>query len=417
MGDYFSLKRGEKMEINKVGVLGAGTMGGGIAQVLAQAGVQVAILDLSEAFVNRAVEKIEKNLSRSVEKGKFSSQEKEHILQRIEPTIRIENLKDSELIIDAVFEDLELKIGLFKSLDTLCPPETIFASNTSTLSITQMAAGVSRSQRFLGLHFFNPVPVMRLVEVISGLQTSKETADVCMNLVKRIKKTPIQVRDCPGFLVNRILLPYAGEAMLAAQEGAASPHEIDESVKKMGFPMGPLTLNDLVGIDVGVHTFPIMYEAYGERFPVPVLFERLLKAGRLGVKSGKGIYANGKVDDEFVDIVRKIQNETGVRNTEFSGERLILRQVNEAIYCLQEKIATAEDIDRAMVLGTGFPSEEGGIGGPLHWADDHGLEWVLEKLSHYKNTLGLRFWPHFLLKEYVAAGYLGKKTKKGFFEY
>jgi len=405
------------MGINRVGILGAGTMGGGIAQVLAQAGFQVAILDLSEALVKGGVEKIEKNLSRSVEKGKFSSQEKENIFQRIKPTIHIENLKDSELIIDAVFEDLKLKISLFKRLDTLCSPETIFASNTSTLSITQMAAEVSRSKRFLGLHFFNPVPVMRLVEVITGLQTSKEAIDICMDFVKRLKKTPIQVRDCPGFLVNRIFLPYAGEAMLAAQEGAASPQEIDESVKTMGFPMGPLTLNDMVGIDVGVHTFPIMYEAYGERFPVPLLFERLLKAGRLGVKSGKGIYINGKVDDEFVEIVRNIQNETGVRNTEFSAERLILRQVNEAICCLQEKIATAEDIDRAMILGTGFPSDEKGVGGPLHWADEKGLDWVLDRLNHFKNTLGPRFWPHFLLKQFAAAGYLGKKTQKGFFEY
>jgi len=405
------------MEINKVGVLGAGTMGGGIAQVVAQAGFQVAILDLSEALVKGGVEKIEKNLSRGVEKGRFSSQEKENILQRIKPTIHIENLKDSELMIDAVFEDLKLKISLFKSLDTLCPPETIFASNTSTLSITQMAAEISRSKRFLGLHFFNPVPVMRLVEVITGLQTSKEAVDIAMDFVKRIKKTPVQVRDCPGFLVNRIFLPYVGEAMLAAQEGAASPQEIDESVRKMGFPMGPLTLNDMVGIDVGVHTFPIMYEAYGERFPVPLLFERLLKAGRLGLKSGKGIYVNGKVDAEFIDIVRKIQNETGVRNTEFSAERLILRQVNEAICCLQEKIATAEDIDRAMVLGTGFPSDEKGVGGPLHWADDHGLDRVLEELEAFKKDLGPRFWPHHLLKKYVHAGYLGKKSKQGFFTY
>jgi 3-hydroxyacyl-CoA dehydrogenase len=405
------------MEINKVGVLGAGTMGGGIAQVLAQAGLQTVILDLSEALVKGGVEKIEKSLSKSVEKGRLSSQEKEGILKRIKPIINIEELKDSGLIIEAVFEDLELKIKLLKRLDTLCPPGTIFASNTSTLSITQMAAGVSRSERFLGLHFFNPVPIMRLVEVITGLQTSQETIDAGIDFVKRIKKTPIQVQDCPGFLVNRILLPYAGEATLAAQEGAASPQEIDESVKKAGFPMGPLILNDMVGIDVGVHTFPIMYEAYGERFPVPVLFERLLKAGRLGLKSGKGIYVNGKVDDEFFEIAKKIQNETGIKNTEFSAERLILRQVNEAVYCLQEKIATAEDIDRAMVLGTGFPSDEKGIGGPLHWADEKGLDWVLDKLNYFKDTLGPRFWPHHLLKKYVSAGRLGKKTKQGFFSY
>jgi 3-hydroxyacyl-CoA dehydrogenase/enoyl-CoA hydratase/3-hydroxybutyryl-CoA epimerase len=205
--------------------------------------------------------------------------------------------------------------------------------------------------------------------------------------------------------------------MVAAQEGAASPLDIDEAVKKVGFPMGPLTLNDMVGIDVGVHTFPIVHEAYGERFLVPLLFERLLKAGRLGLKSGKGIFVNGKVDDEFLEIVREVQNETGLRSTEFSVDRLILRQVNESIYCLQEKIATAEDIDRAMVLGTGFPADEKGVGGPLHWADDKGLDWVLDRLNHFKDGLGSRFWPHFLLKQYVAAGYLGKKVRKGFFEY
>ena len=405
------------MEITKVGVLGAGTMGRGIAQVVAQAGLPVIMLDLSEALVKEGVEKIEKSLSKRVEKGKLSSQEKEEILQRIKPTMNIEELIDSELIIEAVFEDLELKIGLLKRLDTLCPPETIFASNTSTLSITRMAAEISRSKRCLGLHFFNPVPAMRLVEVIACLQTSHETVNVCIDFVKRIKKAPIEVKDCPGFLVNRIFLPYAGEAMLAAQEGAASPQEIDESVKEIGLPMGPLALNDMVGIDVGVHTFPIMYEAYGERFPVPLLFERLLKAGRLGLKSGKGIYVNGKVDDEFAEIVRKIQDETGVRNTEFSADRLIIRLVNEAIYCLQEKIATAEDIDRAMVLGTGFPPDEKGVGGPLHWADDRGLDWVLDRLKYFTHTLGSRFWPHFLLKQYVTAGYVGKKAKKGFFTY
>jgi 3-hydroxyacyl-CoA dehydrogenase len=269
----------------------------------------------------------------------------------------------------------------------------------------------------VGLHFFNPVPLMRLVEVIPGLQTSRETVNTCIDFAKRIKKIPIQAQDCPGFLVNRIFMPYAGEAMLAAQEGAARPEAIDESIKQNGFPMGPLTLNDMVGIDVGVHGFPILYEAYGIRFPVPVLFERLFQAGRLGVKSGKGIYTDKKVDDEFFEIVRRIQEETGIRNTGFSPERLILRQVNEAIYCLQEKIATADDIDRAMVLGTGFPCDEKGIGGPLHWADDKGLDWVLDKLTYFRDTLGPRFWPHPLLKQYIAAGYLGKKVKKGFFDY
>ena len=405
------------MKIHRVGVLGAGAMGSGIAQVVAQAGFQVVLMDLSEAFVQAGVGKIEKSLSKSVEKGKLPLSEKEAILRRIHATTKLEDLKDSELIVEAVFEDPSLKVNLFKQLGALCSPETLFASNTSTLSITQMAAGVSRPSNFLGLHFFNPVPAMRLVEAVPGLQTSRQTVGAAIEFVKSIKKIPIEARDCPGFLVNRILLPYVGEAMFAAQEGAASPTEIDESVKKAGFPMGPLAMNDMVGIDVGVHTFPVLHEAYGERFPVPELFDRLVKAGRLGLKSKKGIYVDGKIDDEFLEIIGRIQKETGIKGTQYSAERLILRQVNEAIYCLQEKIATAEDIDRALVLGTAFPTDENGAGGPLHWADAKGLDWVLDTLNHFKDTLGIRFWPHFLLKQYVAAGYLGRKATRGFFEY
>jgi 3-hydroxyacyl-CoA dehydrogenase len=407
----------EISQIGQIGVLGAGAMGSGIAHAVAQAGFPVKMMDLSEALVKGGIERIGKNLSKSVEKGKLSQQQKEEILKRIEPVLDPKDFKDCGLIIEAVFEDLALKLSLFQRLDALCPPEAIFASNTSTLSITRMAAEVARSGRFLGLHFFNPVPVMRLVEVIPGLQTSQETVDQGMDFIKRIKKVPVVAKDCPGFLVNRIVMPYAGEAMLAAQEGAASPTEIDEAMKKAGFPMGPLALNDMVGIDVGVHTFPPMHEGYGEKFPVPVLFEKLLQVGRLGSKSGKGIFVNGLVDDEFLEIVRKIQSESGIKGTEFSPDRLILRQVNEAVACLQEKIASAEGIDQAMVLGIGFPADEKGIGGPLHWADEKGLDWVLGRLNHYKDTLGSRFWPHFLLKQYVAAGYLGKKVRKGFFEY
>jgi 3-hydroxybutyryl-CoA dehydrogenase len=405
------------MDVHNVGVLGAGTMGSGIAQAIAQAGLYVTVMDVSESLVRAGIQKIDKTLSRGIEKGKLSPGEKDEILGRIHGTTHLEDLKGSELVIEAVFEDLTLKLDLFRRLDELCSPHTVFASNTSTLSITRMAAGVARSQRFLGLHFFNPVPVMRLVEVIPGLQTSREIVDWGIQFAKKIRKTPVEAKDCPGFLVNRIFMPYAGEAMLAAQEGAASPLEIDEAAKRAGFPMGPLTLNDMVGMDVGVHTFPIMHEAYGPRFPVPVLFESLFKAGRLGVKSGKGIYVNGTIDEEFSTIVKKIQNETGIVGTEFSAERLVLRLVNEAVYCFQEKIATAEDIDRALVLGTGFPVDQNGVGGPLHWADDKGLDWVLEKLNLYKTKLGVRFWPHYLLTQHVAAGYVGKKVKRGFFQY
>jgi 3-hydroxyacyl-CoA dehydrogenase len=173
----------------------------------------------------------------------------------------------------------------------------------------------------------------------------------------------------------------------------------------------------MVGIDVGVHTFPPMHEGYGEKFPVPVLFEKLLLVGRGGLKSGKGIYVHGVVDDEFLEIVQEIRSETGIKDTEFSADRLILRQVNEAACRLQEQVAFAEETERTMVVGTGFPADEKGIGGPLHWADEKGLGCVLDSLNYLKDTSGSRFWPHFLLKQYAAAGYLGKRVKKGFFEY
>ena len=205
------------MEISVVGVVGAGTMGSGIAQVAAQAGLEVLLLDVSDALVNGAVDKIRRNLARSVEKGKLSPQQMAQVLERIRPTTDGDNLGKAHLIIEAVFEDLEFKVQLFKKLEAVCRPETIFASNTSTLSITRMASRVSPSHRFVGLHFFNPVPAMRLVEIIPALQTSQETVDACIGFARAIQKIPIRARDFPGFLVNRIFMPYAGEAMLVSR--------------------------------------------------------------------------------------------------------------------------------------------------------------------------------------------------------
>jgi 3-hydroxyacyl-CoA dehydrogenase/enoyl-CoA hydratase/3-hydroxybutyryl-CoA epimerase len=268
----------------------------------------------------------------------------------------------------------------------------------------------------MGLHFFNPAHIMKLTEVVPGLTTSKEAVQFGVEFVKRIGKTPIVVQDCPGFVVNRILLPYVTEAFVAAGEGV-SPTEIDEAVRKAGFPMGPLELNDMVGIDVSLHTFPILHDAYGDRFPVPPLPRKLYEAGRLGVKTKKGVYSDGKIDDEFRLIVQGLQGNQTITNIPFTAERLIIRQVNEAVYCLQEGIASAVDIDKAMVLGTGFPANKDGVGGPLHWADEKGLDQVLASLDRYKDALGTRFWPHPLLKNYVHAGLLGRATNRGFFAY
>jgi 3-hydroxyacyl-CoA dehydrogenase len=399
------------MTYKKVAVIGAGAMGQGIAQVMAPQSEEVIFVDIAADFVEKGIARIASRYASDIKKGKMSPEEKDRIMARIKGTTRQEDAAGVDLVIEAIIEDRKTKGDLFRNLDRICTKETVFATNTSTLSVTELAILSGRPGRFLGLHFFNPVHVMKLVEVIPGLDTEKEAVDIVFNAMKTIKKVPVVVQDCPGFLVNRVLLMYIGEALLAAQEGI-SPEEIDAGAKAAGFPMGPLELVDMVGIDVSLHTQPVLHEAYGTRFPFPELIQRLYDAGRLGMKVGKGIYNEGKVDDEFKKIVKDMNRETP---PSFSIDRLILRQVNEAVYCLQEGVATAEEIDRAMVLGTAFPNNQG-IGGPLHWADEKGLDWVLANLEAFV-SLGSRFWPHHLLKTYVAAGRLGRKTGRGFFEY
>ena len=402
------------MNCQTVAVIGAGTMGSGIAQGIARAGMKVVLADIGQQVVDKALGQIESRMNKEVEKGRMTAEEKGNVRNRIQGSVGLENLSGADLLIEAAVEDANIKTDIFKNLNRICTPAAFFATNTSTLSVTRMGALSGRPDRFMGLHFFNPAHIMKLTEVVPGLTTSTETVQFGVEFVKLLGKTPIVVKDCPGFVVNRILLPYVTEAFVAAGEGV-SPTEIDESVRKEGFPMGPLELNDMVGIDVSVHTFPILHDAYGERFPLPSLPEKLCEAGRLGVKTKRGVYSDGMIDDEFRLIVKSLQCKPA--NIPFTAERLIVRQVNEAVCCLQEGIASADDIERAMVLGTGFPANKNGVGGPLHWADEKGLDYVLALLDQYKDVLGTRFWPHPLLKSYVYAGLVGRKTNRGFFTY
>jgi 3-hydroxyacyl-CoA dehydrogenase len=401
------------MSYKKVAVFGAGAMGAGIAQVMA-ASVEVVLIDINTNFVEKGIQRIKDRFASDVKKGKISAEDMDGFMGRIKGTIDLKDAADVDIVIEAIIEDRKVKGDLFSKLNSICSPEAIFATNTSTLSVTDLAALSGRPDRFIGLHFFNPVHAMKLVEVIPGLNTEKAVVENAVAAMKSIKKVPIVVQDCPGFLVNRVLLAYMNETLLCVQEGI-SPVEIDTEAKKAGFPMGPLELSDMVGWDVSVHTFPVLYVGFGERFPVPQIVKKLNDAGRLGLKSGKGVYSNGQIDDEFRAMVKDLGSRQS--GTVFSINRLIMRQVNEAIYCLQEGVASAEDIDRAMVLGTGFPNQKG-VGGPLHWADEKGLDWVLSLLENLAlKESATRFWPHHLLKTYVSGGRLGQKTKKGFFEY
>jgi 3-hydroxybutyryl-CoA dehydrogenase len=280
------------MQIQKVGVIGAGTMGNGIAHVFARRGCSVVLCDVEQRFLNRGLETIIKNLDREVARNKISADEKASALRRIDPVTERAKLADCDFMVEAATEKFEIKAEIFRDLDRLARPEVILASNTSSISITKIAALTQRPDRVIGMHFFNPVPVMKLVEVIRGLATSAETFAVVRDLAVMLDKTPVEVNDAPGFVSNRVLMPLLNEAMYAVMEGVATPEAVDEVFKLgMAHPMGPLTLADFIGLDVCLDIMRVMQEGLGDPKyrPCPLLI-KMVDAGWLGRKSGRGFY-------------------------------------------------------------------------------------------------------------------------------
>lgn len=281
------------MEIKTIGVAGAGTMGNGIAQVAAQAGFNVIMRDLEERFVQRGLDTIKKNLVRAVQKGKMEQNEADAVLARVRGTVRLEDLQEADFVIEAILENMELKKELYPQLDALCKPEAVLASNTSGLSITEMAAVTGRPGRVVGMHFFNPVPVMKLVEVIRGNDTADETFEQAMELARKLGKEPIAVNEAPLFAVNRILVPMINEAAFVLMEGTASAEDIDRGmVLGANHPIGPLALADLIGLDVLLAVQETLYQETGDSKyrPCP-LIRKLVRAGHLGRKTGRGFYS------------------------------------------------------------------------------------------------------------------------------
>ena len=280
------------MEIHTIGVVGAGAMGSGIAQVCAQAGYAVIMNDREDAFVQRGLGTIQKSLARLAEKGKFSADERDAIFGRITPSTNVEDMARGQLVIEAVFEKFEVKRDLLRQLDGICTQETILASNTSSISITKLAATTGRPDRVIGMHFFNPVPIMQLIEIIRALQTSDATFETICDLSVRLGKTPIAVQDSPGFVSNRVLMPLLNEAMYTLQEGVASKEDIDTAVKLgLNHPMGPLTLADYVGLDVCLDVMEVLHRELGDpKFRPCPLLRKMVDAGYLGRKSGQGFY-------------------------------------------------------------------------------------------------------------------------------
>lgn len=279
-------------EIRTVAVLGCGLMGSGIAEISAKAGYETWVREVSDDAVARGRGMIEKSLGRAVDKGKLEASARDEILSRIRYTTSLQDLKDCDIIIEAVTEDLELKNGMFRELDGICAPEAIFASNTSSLTIADMAAATNRPGRFIGLHFFNPVPVMKLVEVVRTIAVEQDTFDRAYAFAKSLGKEPVEAKDTSGFIVNRLLVPYMLDAIRCLEQGLASTEDIDRGMTLgTGYPMGPFTLSDFVGIDTLYYIAEIMFEEFREpRFAPPPLLKRMVTLGMYGRKSKKGFY-------------------------------------------------------------------------------------------------------------------------------
>ncbi|GGK25067.1 3-hydroxybutyryl-CoA dehydrogenase [Caldalkalibacillus thermarum] len=280
------------MELKKIMVIGAGQMGSGIAQVVAQAGINVLLQDLTDDFLNRGLSRIRHNLDRQVQKGRMSAGEKEAILHRIELTTDVAAGKDVDMVIEAAVEDMEVKKNIFTRLDDTTPEHAILATNTSSLPITEIAAVTKRPEKVIGMHFMNPVPVMKLVEIIRGLATSDEVYQAVYDLALKLEKTPVEVNDFPGFVSNRVLMPMINEAIYTVYEGVASPEDVDQVMKLgMNHPMGPLELADFIGLDTCLYIMETLHEGFGDDKyrPCPLL-RKYVKAGWLGRKTGRGFY-------------------------------------------------------------------------------------------------------------------------------
>lgn len=390
--------------IYKVGVIGGGAMGAGIATLVARQGIPVIIKEINDELAQKALKWSHKKFDSWVAKGKMMEDQAEMGKTLVSVTANMDDLADVDLIIEAVFEDIEVKKSVFAELDKILPEHVIFATNTSALCITEMAKATNRPEKVVGLHFFNPATYMPLVELISAEKTSEETVNILEDFAKNsLGKIPIKVRECPGFLVNRLLMPYLNEATLLLSETKLTPEEIENKAKEFGWPMGPFFLLDFLGIDVAAKVAKILENGYGARAKAAPLMDILVKAGRFGQKAGAGFFVNDEtkgfkplskiLDEKFPNRI-EITVEEGFR-------RMMLGLANEAFLCLQEGISTAEDIETGCKYGIGFPAT---LEGPLHWAESEGLDKILKDLKRFEKTYGSRFKPAKLLEKYVKAG-------------
>jgi 3-hydroxyacyl-CoA dehydrogenase len=396
--------------VSRAAVVGAGTMGGGIAMVLANAGIPVLLKEADQAALDRGIANIRKNYANSVSRGRITEQFADERLKLVQPTLTYDGFADVDLVIEAVFEGMELKKEVFKGLDRVCKPGAILASNTSTLNIDEIASSTSRSEFVIGTHFFSPANVMRLLEIVRGKRTSREVIATAMQLSKKLGKIGVLVGNCRGFVGNRMFHPYVRESVFLVEEGA-SVEAVDKALYDFGMAMGPLAVGDLAGLDVGWRIRKEYRHLEKPGIRQPFAGDRLCEMGRFGQKTGAGWYKYDEKrqavhDPEVASHVRQWASEAGIPQREIpAGEivdRCVYALVNEGARVLQEGFALrASDIDIIYLNGYGFPAHRGG---PMWYADSVGLKQVYERVSEFHRQHGENWQPAPLLERLAAQG-------------